>query len=84
MASKPEGIILVHAGDQQGPTGQAGKTIFGIWPNGLIRIISESEYLAWGKPEPDRVLTNGTDDREWDRLASYDRALRTGKGADIL
>ncbi|MFD5509100.1 hypothetical protein ACFWIB_15165 [Streptomyces sp. NPDC127051] len=69
---KPKDLILVKGKPQQGD----GKTIFGIWPSGLVRQITAAEYTLWGSPAIDYVTST---DAEYLQLFFYDKALRREK-----
>jgi hypothetical protein len=69
--NRPDGIILVKGDPHQGH----GNELFGIWPSGFTRQITQAEWTLWGQPPPDYTIAYGADD-EFIQLAAYDRALR--------
>lgn len=69
--TKPEGLILVHVD----PAQFNGTEVYGVWPSGLIRQITEPEYKAWGEPPVDRWIEPG-DDATAQAFKAYDKALR--------
>jgi hypothetical protein len=69
--SKPEGLILVKGDSHQGQ----GNELFGIWPSGYTRLLTQAEWTAWGYPDADYTIAYGSD-AEFLQLVAYDKALR--------
>lgn len=99
-AGSMQGGPDVDPSNQPTELGLVGQACWGIWPDGLIRSLTSTEIVMWGidskKPKSnspvrcdpakcDRVLANDhAGDREFQMLASYDQALRTGPFANVI
>ncbi|MFD8577136.1 hypothetical protein ACFV1H_17620 [Streptomyces virginiae] len=71
--TKPTGLILVKGQDAQGD----GKSVFGIWPSGFVRIVTAAEFRLWGNPPIDYWIPGDADgDAQYNQLFAYDKALR--------